>query len=157
MKRFTLALLITLLFAWQTGITQYQVRDTASQTISVGLNAQTDSAQFIFPTFAGRTGANPVTDGLVAVNIKTNKAHASATTDSLTLTLRQVQKVSGSYVISRTAVITSVTYLDWDSGYVYTYPILDAFGPCHGLEVYVNYAGAGANDTMNAITWLTVQ
>lgn len=156
MKQIVIALTISALLVFTVMGGDGIVRTLTSQTVSVGHNAATDSAMFLFPLLHGSYG-KPYLDGNVCINIKTNKANAGSATDSLTLTIRDVQLIGTSYIISRASAITLVTNLNWDSSYTYSYPIEDAFGPCDGLEVYVSFAAAGANDTVNVIVTPKVQ
>lgn len=133
------------------------VKPLASQTVilaGAGTPGVTVSVQFLFPRRRGTSG-NVVMNGFFNLAAIPTELHVSANTDSIQIYAREVHLISGSYLIAAGDSIPLASFNDWNggagavnwtSGSLYSFPTTSAFGPCDGLQIYVNYWGEGAND-----------
>ena len=158
-RQFPLALLMTLLMAWCV-----QGDDIVSildyDTLKVGETTNLDSGQFLFNT--GYSVKNANTNGNISINLLITESGTGTDEDSLTVYFRPIyyNPASSSYLIAHDIDRdTVVAYLDWDDGGFYPYPITSVYGPCQGVQVYIDYTeNDGANaDSLYAIVWITEQ
>ncbi|KKN72279.1 hypothetical protein LCGC14_0412300 [marine sediment metagenome] len=165
-KVFVIAVLAGLL-SWSAVNAQYPtwpVREvfpssTEEDTLKTGgVSGLKDSTQILFPAEYSK----PLLEGSIALVMKINAAVANSDSDSLNVWIREVQLIDGSYVISQQDSILLTRYgssqVDYDSSWTYSWPITDDFGPCHGVEVYIDNADTDAGtDTTHGIPHLVIQ
>ena len=145
LKRISIVLLFTILVMFCTSADM--VREDTWQTICVNADATVpDSMVFTLPKWAGV--GKPSYNGYI--NILIEPITIQGATDALTISLKEVYTdSSGNDRVCKADSIVLRSDLDWTTGFLYTNPVVDAFGPCGKIVVYYWFNATVGTDSMN--------